>query len=775
MKQEDIRHFYAGVTSKLLTGIRDAAMELAPAHAERGLHFHDIDNTADGSVLYSGAVVFTRSADDDSFIWTVAVGFDNGSDFDSCINWSAPRGHFPGMEVPIKASWDGTDHWGGRRHENLSVPSIRLTQNRIQWLEKSWSVDEQPDASWIVRQLLDGYLLQESPDAAREHVLLALPGGRWKRTRQLKAWGPNEVWEVQDLTDSRSPRRAMKTLRFRRGPGTTAHQRLLREITTTRELATQHPGIVPVLDFGVPQDGDVWTPFYVMPLAEATLAKAKEYKENLEGVLRLAIALADALAAAHKHSVIHRDVKPDNILLLGEDRRPVIADFGICFLASEEGDRVTATDAGTVGPANYVAPELLGGRADAADIDGRADVYSLGKTLYYAYSGGQIFPREYYTQDEYDLRKSIEDPRIDHFYGLLERMVVEKPDGRFTDMLACRDALVRALENIRKGIPYEPGMYGRLPTPLEVMQRFTRDYESAQGVRRSDLLRNELSSAHEELEVSAAALDDSKPLAGAQELMMQRGFKGAERLLALGLPLILGNDMDGFPRWLELILELLGSKSDRLSHRPQATIRGAGALAFHGGAVVAAYRERFGLLQTMLDRYLEHRSWFVHLDMFSDKASRSWEWIAGCVRELNTIKHAETRLANETETVLSQVMGLSVLRFLITLNPADLARLVPIQGSVLLDALPGLFPGVTDWIESLPKSFLTSPTRERNVAAGVFGVSPKEFREQCNRITPNLLRALQGTARHFDNSPHWISGALEKGTWHKWCGRALTS
>lgn len=769
--RDEVVHYYAEIIAPLLTAIRDGATEILSAHADKGVQVQAPEQSADGRVLASSAVVLTRSGPDNSFTWLLVVGFENWNEFRQRIDWDASTGKFPTMDVPLKLSWNGRDRWGEPRHENLAVPSIRLTRERVSWLGRYWNAGAIPGGKWIAQTLLDSWLLQDSPESAERKSREATPGGRWERVKQLKAWGPNEVWIVRDSSDAAAPRRAMKMLRFRKGPGSTAYRRLVREIEITKELATKHPGIVPVLDFAIPQDGDEWTPFYVMPLAESTLATARDFKENLESVLRLGIALADALSAAHEQSVVHRDVKPDNILILGEERQPVIADFGICFLATEEGDRLTAIDAGTVGPANYVAPELLGGRADRADIDGRVDIYSLGKTLYYAYSGGETFPREYFADEEYDLRKKIDDPRLPHLYGLLERMVVEKRDGRFANMADCRSALERALDNIKRGNPYESGMYGEVRTPLEVMDHFVRDLRGASAVTRADLVRDVLRDAQKDLDASATHLDDSRALAGAEEMMIQAGFRGAERLLAVGLPLLGANDADGLGRWLEVLIRPFWRSDEPGRNRIRSLLRGASALGLHGAAVVTLHMERFAALRTILDLYLEHRTWFVHLAMFGNGATRSWAWVEGCVAQSAVLARFDPNVIPEIDAALSHVVGLSILRFFLNMDSESLTRLVPPkEGEVTLDALPGLFPQASQWVESLPEVFLLAPSRERAIGEAVFGLSPQDLRRECKRITPNLARALRWMASRIDRRPVWIGGIPRGGRWTEWCG-----
>jgi eukaryotic-like serine/threonine-protein kinase len=141
-----------------------------------------------------------------------------------------------------------------------------------------------------------------------------------------------------------------------------------------------HPNILPVWDYGE-QDGQ---PYLAMPLV--TGGSLKELLEQ-HGSLSLADAeryltpIADALDYAHERGIIHRDVKPANILLR-DDGRPLLADFGIAK-AIEAGQTQGLTRAGTgVGTPEYMAPEQIEGRAER-----RSDLYSLGVVLYEMLTG----------------------------------------------------------------------------------------------------------------------------------------------------------------------------------------------------------------------------------------------------------------------------------------------------------------------------------------------------------------------------------------------------
>src|SRR5207249_11876392 len=97
--------------------------------------------------------------------------------------------------------------------------------------------------------------------------------------------------------------------------------------------------------------------------------------------------VADALAYAHARGVVHRDIKPDNILLDAQNGRAMVTDFGIARAASEGESRLTATGA-AIGTPAYMSPEQCAGDRD---LDGRSDLYSLGAVAYQMLTGEPPF------------------------------------------------------------------------------------------------------------------------------------------------------------------------------------------------------------------------------------------------------------------------------------------------------------------------------------------------------------------------------------------------
>jgi len=279
-------------------------------------------------------------------------------------------------------------------------------------------------------------------------------GGRWEATSEqpAAARGQGSVWKVRDLRDHQlkqeRPVYALKELRNPKSTEATAFRRFKREVTAMTTLTQSTSGIVAIVDAHLPDEEGKHQPSYVMPWAAQTLDRAKFLAgaSSLERVLELGIALSETLSACHEASprTVQRDVKPANVLLDGPELTPKLADFGICFL--EDPDRLTSTDANTVGSAGFTAPELEGG-GTVESVGPAADVYSLGKTLYAVLAGGEVFPRESHTEDRFNLALRFADQRLAHLHGLLARMVATKSEDRYASMAQCREQLQRAVAN----------------------------------------------------------------------------------------------------------------------------------------------------------------------------------------------------------------------------------------------------------------------------------------------------------------------------------------
>jgi eukaryotic-like serine/threonine-protein kinase len=287
-------------------------------------------------------------------------------------------------------------------------------------------------------------MLQHSDSSERSPVseghterLDAALGGKYRIERKLGEGGMASVYLAEDLKHERKV--ALKILRPELAAVLGA-ERFLSEIKTTANL--QHPHILPLFDSGS-ADGYL---YYVMPFIDGETLREKLDRERQLGVeesVRIARDVADALDYAHRHGVIHRDIKPGNILL--HDGRPVVADFGIALAVSAAGGgRMTETGL-SLGTPHYMSPEQAG--ADR-DLSARSDVYSLGCVLYEMLAGQP--PHTGPTAQSILVRILTETPRPltelrhtvpPHVASAVAKAIEKLPADRFDSARAFRDAL----------------------------------------------------------------------------------------------------------------------------------------------------------------------------------------------------------------------------------------------------------------------------------------------------------------------------------------------
>ena len=230
--------------------------------------------------------------------------------------------------------------------------------------------------------------------------------------------------------------------------------RFLREAETAARLS--HPHIVPIHSVGEGPDGLV---YFVMAYVDGeSLAARLKRRERLppEEARRIMMETADALGAGHALGIIHRDVKPDNILLEGSRGRTVLTDFGIAkALTSTTGPGTLTATGVAIGTPHYMSPEQAAGDRE---IDGRSDIYSLGVVGYQMLAGELPFSAP--TVPGILLKQITEQaPSLldrtptcpEDLASCVMRSLEKEPESRWPTA----DALRRALES-RSAPPYRP-------------------------------------------------------------------------------------------------------------------------------------------------------------------------------------------------------------------------------------------------------------------------------------------------------------------------------
>src|SRR5712691_8200558 len=205
--------------------------------------------------------------------------------------------------------------------------------------------------------------------------------GRYRIERELGAGGMATVYLAFDVKHHRKV--AVKVLRPELAAAL-GGDRFTREIETAAQF--QHPHVLPLLDSGEASS----FLYYVMPYVEGESLRdrlARHGELPIHDAVKILIEITDALAYAHAHGVVHRDIKPDNVLLSG--RHALVMDFGVAKALSEATGRRQLTTAGiALGTPAYMAPEQA-----AADphVDHRVDIYAVGVLGYELIAGRPPF------------------------------------------------------------------------------------------------------------------------------------------------------------------------------------------------------------------------------------------------------------------------------------------------------------------------------------------------------------------------------------------------
>ncbi len=390
-----------------------------------------------------------------------------------------------------------------------------------------------------------------------------LLGERYQLTGELGRGGFGVVWKAHDRTMGRAV--AVKTLR-RGGPLSAGDLgRWGRELEILAGL--NHPNIVVVFDQGEAVGDGERTSYLVMELLDGpTLAKLIEQgrTELLRG-LDIGRQLCAALTAAHAIRVVHRDVKPENIMLVGPERDVVkVLDFGIAQIGDNR-DGLT-TEGSVIGSTRYLAPERW--RGDPGTV--RSDLYSVGCVLYELFTGQRPFTS---TSAIGLMAQHLDQPPLRpaglpaELSDLIMRLLAKDPADRPADADEVRGRLGRVADGIR-------GLRGR----AELAWQAAGAGRAAESVSELRLLVPEF--------VLAFGADDGRTLRTCQDLVivLERAGEPAEAYTLLtellaAATLALGS---AHPDVADLQRRLDRSEPPRIPHPPGVL---AGALSGRPAAV----------------------------------------------------------------------------------------------------------------------------------------------------------------------------------------------
>jgi serine/threonine-protein kinase len=271
----------------------------------------------------------------------------------------------------------------------------------------------------------------------------AIVGDRYRITRLIGAGGMGTVFEAESVSVGR--RYALKFLRCERASRSHSGRRFEREARLLARM--EHDHLTAVLDYGLFRGS---TPYYAMEYLDGeTLRQAlsRQGALSLADAVELTRQICRGMAHAHERGVVHRDLKPDNLMLVirSDGKRWIkILDFGVARWTEDVQMPLTPTGA-ELGTAHYMSPEQARG---ARNVDARSDIYSLGAIFYEMIAGCRVHRGDSYnevlfqllTQPHRPLREVLPScpTAVD---GLVERCLRAAADERFCNAGELFDAL----------------------------------------------------------------------------------------------------------------------------------------------------------------------------------------------------------------------------------------------------------------------------------------------------------------------------------------------
>ena len=303
--------------------------------------------------------------------------------------------------------------------------------------------------------------------------------GRYKIQEVLGRGAMGTVYRAHDPTIDRVV--AIKTITIQgvsAGEEEEYRQRFFREAKAAGKLS--HPGVVTIHDVGE-QDGSQ-APYIVMECIEGTTLDSLISTSAERSILRtldLIKQVAEALDYAHSQGIVHRDVKPANIIVT-PDGRAKITDFGIAKLAVNQ----LTVPGEALGTPSYMSPEQIAG----GHLDGRSDLFSLGIILYFMLAGQKPFPGENATAVMFNITYKEPlpltqlNPALEpHFNHVIERALAKNP----TDRYQTGREFAEDLESLGQGQPLRSGVETRAePDPERTaVQRPSQSFPTTSAQR----------------------------------------------------------------------------------------------------------------------------------------------------------------------------------------------------------------------------------------------------------------------------------------------------
>jgi len=276
-------------------------------------------------------------------------------------------------------------------------------------------------------------------DYLRDRVTVAV-GAQYLIEREIGRGGMAVVYRATDLRLNRPV--AIKVLPPDLAFNSDIRVRFIREAQTAAQLS--HPNIVPI--YSVEEKPGESLVYFVMAFIDGEslgVRLAREGAWPIDATVRVLRDTADALAYAHASGVVHRDIKPDNILIDRASGRPMITDFGIARATAGE-TRLTATGV-AVGTPAYMSPEQAVGERE---VDGRSDLYSLAVVGYHLLAGEPPFKAantpamlvKHMSERPRPIRERR--PEVPAYLAVaIDRALAKRPEDRWSDAAEFRDAL----------------------------------------------------------------------------------------------------------------------------------------------------------------------------------------------------------------------------------------------------------------------------------------------------------------------------------------------